>query len=103
MRLLDILKKKHQHKVKEKERFEFLRSFRSSSPPQWENPFVTLRHLADHKKNTTPENDIFRELHQTTEKMKRSQKTITFNNLKNLKKWDEKTIIQKLREMSKIK
>lgn len=103
MTLLDFLKKKHQQKVKEKERFEMLHSFKSRRQSQWENPFVRLEVLSHHTKETAKQNDLFKELDSAAAKIKKQQRVITFNSIKNIKRWDEKTIIQKLREISKRK
>lgn len=123
MTLLDFLKKKHQQKVKEKERFEVLNSFKNRRQSQWENPFVRLEELSHHTKETAKENKFFKKLDRSSAKIKKSQRLITqrkattflasqsasshalmtFNNIKNIKRWNEKTIIQKLREISKRK
>ena len=95
MKLLNFLKRKHRHKVKEEDRHDFFRYFGKDSPVVWENPFSKLKNVIDKKEELT----VFQELSETAEKINRHQKWITFNTSKKSKKEEQKTIIKKLREI----
>ena len=96
MKLLNFLKKRHQNKIKEKERQDFFQYFKKESPTIWESPFSKLNEVvseATDKKN----------IQSVAEKIKKHKHWIAFNQPANNKKEDSKTIIEKLREISQEK